>query len=155
MADPTEGTFLVTHADAESAVLRDVHDGQVHTLVDHPDFEAGEVVDATLQAEPPMEVSWQVLNVAKRRLIPVEESPETPTRQAREIAAEQSVGEVTRRERAGLGELHVLTVPAEETAQAVADVVDDEVARSRAARLGVSRVEVRADDGVVSVRYLP
>ncbi len=155
MADRTEGTFLVTHADAESAVLRNVHDRQVHTLADHPDLSAGEVLEATLSPEPPMEVTWRVVDVADRRTIPVEESPETPTSQAREIAADQSVGEVTREERAGEGELHVLTVPAEETAQAVADVLEDEATRSRAARLGVARVEVRAADGVVSVRYLP
>jgi hypothetical protein len=147
--------FLVTHADEESAVLRDVRDGQVHTLADHPDLAAEEVVEATLRPEPPMEVTWRLVDIAERRSIPVEESPETPTRQAREIAAGRAVGEVTRRERAGEGELHVLTVPPDRTAAAAADVVDDEVTLSRAARLDVSRVEVRAAEGVVSVRYLP
>jgi len=60
-----EGHFLVTHADEDSAVLKDVDRGQVHTLADN---------EATLV---------------------------------------------------------------------------------RAARLGVERVEVRSDPGVVSVRYLP
>jgi len=154
MAGKKRGTFLVTHAD-ESAVLRDVRDGQVHTLADHPDLAAGEVLEATLRPEPPMEVTWRPVDIAERRSIPVEESPETPTRRAREIAAGQAVGEVTRQARAGEGELHVLTVPPDRTAAAAADVVEDEATRSRAARLGVSRVEVRAGDGVVSVRYLP
>ena len=62
---------------------------------------------------------------------------------------------MTRRERAGTGELHVLTVPDGETEAAVADVLEDEATLARAARLGVERVEVRSEPGVVSVRYLP
>ena len=57
--------------------------------------------------------------------------------------------------RAGEGELHVLTVPEDGTTDAVADVLDDEETLARAARLGVRRVEVRGESGVVSVRYLP
>jgi hypothetical protein len=103
-----------------------------------------------------MEVAWTVAELRDRRTIPVERSAEPPTRQAEEIAAEQAVGEVTRQERAGDGELHVLTVPADGVEDAVTDVLDDEETVARAARLGVARVEVRAgDDGVVSVRYLP
>jgi len=50
----------------------------------------------------------------------------------------------------------VVTVPEETTDAAVSDVVDDrEATLSRAARLGVNRVEVRSTPGVVSVRYLP
>jgi len=149
------GTFLVTHVDEESAVLTDVTDGQVHTLSSHPDLSEGEVLEATVAPEPPMEVTWEVLTVDDRREIPIEYSPERPTGQAREIADEQAVGEVTRRDRAGEGELHVLTVPAEETEAAVEDVRDDDATRRRAARLGVDRVEIRAADGVLSVRYLP
>jgi len=155
MTDQKRGTFLVTHADEGSAILRDVEDGQVHTLSANPDLTAEEIVEATLRPEPPMEVTWEIVEIEREQAIPVEESPETPTRQAREIASDQSIGAVTRRERAGKGELHVLTVPADRTADAVADVIDDEATLSRAARLGVSRVEIRADDGVVSVRYLP
>jgi hypothetical protein len=63
---------------------------------------------------------------------------------------------LTRRERAGTGEIHVITVPEEETEQAVADVADDEEnTLARAARLGVNRVEIRAAPGVVAVRYMP
>jgi len=151
-----EGTFLVTHADEESAVLRDVADGQVHTLAGNPGVEAGVVVEAAIEPEPPMEVAWQVTDLREQRTIPVERSPEPPTQQARDIAAEQSVSEITRQERAGEGELHVLTVPAADTEDAVADVLDDEETVARAARLGVTRVEIRAaETGVVSVRYLP
>ena len=149
------GTFLVTHADAESAVLRDVHDAEVHTIEGDLEVVVGDVLEATLVAEPPMEVVWRTTAVEDRRTIPVEESPESPTTLARDLAADQAVGEVTTRERAGEGELHVLTVPADRTEAAVADVLADEETIARAARLGVSRVEIRADDGVVSVRYLP
>ena len=64
--------------------------------------------------------------------------------------------ELTRRERAGTGEIHVLTVTESDTEAAVADVLaDTEGLRSRAARLGVERVVVRSAPGVVCVRYLP
>ena len=55
----------------------------------------------------------------------------------------------------GDGEDVDLTVPDEETEAAVGDVLDDEATVERAARFGVERVEVRAEPGVVSVRYLP
>jgi hypothetical protein len=149
------GTFLVTSADEGAATLRDVTDSQVHALADNPGVEAGEVVVGTVAPEPPMDVAWRLVAVDSRRQVPVEHSPEPPTRQARELAADQPVGEVTRRERAGEGELHVLTVPEERTDRAARDVVEDEETVARAARLGVDRVEVRASEGVVSVRYLP
>lgn len=153
--DRQEGTFVVTHVDEGTAVLQDVHSGGVHTLAESPDLEPYEVLEATLAVQPPMEVVWTVAEVHDRRTIDVEHSPETPTQQARELAAGQSVGELTTRERAGEGELHVISVPPERTEQAAADVVEDEATLTRAARLGVGRVEVRAADGVLSVRYLP
>lgn len=149
------GTFVVSHVDAESAVLTDVADAHVHTLSAHPDFSSGEVLEATIRAQPPMEVTWEVVAVHDRRTIPVERSPERPTKLARDIAGDQPVGEVTRRAREGEGELHVLTVSEEQTEQAVEDVLDDDETVRRAARLGVDRVEIRADEGCVSVRYLP
>ncbi|EMA12078.1 DUF5812 family protein [Haloarcula marismortui] len=150
-----EGTFLVTNADDGSATLRNVADSQVLTLSDNPGVEAGEVVEGTVEPEPPMEVTYTVTEVAKRRTIPVETVDLAPTAQTTEIAAEQAPGELTTVERAGEGEVHVLTVPEDETAEAATDVVEDEATLSRAARLGVDRVEVRTAAGVVSVRYLP
>ncbi|WP_424017641.1 DUF5812 family protein [Halorientalis pallida] len=150
-----DATFLVTAADDESAVLQDVTDSQVHTLSTNPGVEVGEIVAASIEPEPPMEVAWQVVEITDQRTIPVERSPEPPTKQAREIAADQPVGEITRQERAGEGELHVITVPDGEADDAAADVLDDEETLARAARLGVDRVEVRADGQALSVRYLP
>ncbi|PSQ43843.1 hypothetical protein BRD14_02335 [Halobacteriales archaeon SW_5_68_122] len=153
--DAREGRFLVTHADEESAVLKDVDRGQVHTLADNPGVEAGDILEGAVEPEPPMEVTYALVEVETRRHPTVEESPEPPTAQEREVAADQPEGEVTRTERAGTGELHVLTVPEGETEAAVADVLEDEATLARAARLGIERVEVRSEPGVVSVRYLP
>lgn len=156
MTDEKESTFLVTHAEDDSAVLKDVHAGQVHTLSSNPGLQADEVVECTVAPDPPMEVTYQVIEVAERYSVAIEESPEPPTTQEQDIASDQPVGEITKEPRAGDGEIHVLTVPEETTESAVADVVEDrEATLSRAARLGVERVEVRSAPGVVSVRYMP
>jgi hypothetical protein len=155
-AERAEGTFVVTHADEGSAVLRDVHTNRVHTLSSNPGFAAYDCVEAELAADGPMGVTWTLREERDRRRIEVSAVDAEPTRQATEIAADQSVGELTRRERAGEGELHVITVPDGETEAAVEDVTDDrESTVSQAARLGVRRVEVRSAPGVVVVRYLP
>ena len=151
-----EGLFLVTHADADSVTLRDVVDSQVLTLSANPGLEVGSVIEATLEAEPPMEVTWRPVSIEERRRVTVERTAEPPTRQAREIAADAETGGVTVRERAGNGEIHVLRVPPDRTEGAASDVIEDEATLVRAARMDeVSRVEVRSADGVVSVRYLP
>ncbi len=149
-----QGTFHVTEADDDAAVLRDVTDSQVHTLADNPGVEAGTMVEATLEPEPPIDVVWHA-EVDRTFEVSVSRSEEPPTQRARETAADQSVGEITRHERAGTGEVHVLTVPDGETDAAATDVVDDEATVERAASIGVERVEVRVEPGVVSVRYLP
>ena len=148
-------TFVVTTADEDAATLRDVDDAQVITLAENPGVEAGEVLAATVEPEPPLEVAYTLTEIESRRTIPVERSDHSPTAMERDLAADQEVGAITRRERAGEGEIHVLTVPEDRTDDAVDDVVEDEETVARAARLGVERVEIRADDGVVSVRYMP
>ncbi|WP_160134993.1 DUF5812 family protein [Halococcus salsus] len=151
-----QSTFLVTHADAASAVLKDADDGQVHTLAENPDLDANDALDATVASDE-LGVTWELVDIEERRPLTTGESEEPPTSQERELAAEGDEGDVTTRERAGVGEIHVLTVPPERVADAVSDVLDDEATLVRAARLGVNRVEVRSDGeaGVVSVRYLP
>lgn len=156
MTDEKESTFLVTHAEAESAVVKDVHDGQVHTLRSNPGLAVDDAIEATVAPDPPMEVTYRVVDVEDRRSLSIERSEEPPTVQERELAADQAVGELTRTERAGVGEIHVLTPPEESTEQAVTDVLEDrETTLARAARFGVNRVEIRSAPGVVSVRYLP
>ncbi|MFC3959791.1 DUF5812 family protein [Halovivax cerinus] len=162
MTDPTEsepvaGTFVVTHADEDSAVLRDVETARVHTLSANPDLEAHEVIEATVAPEPPLSVTWTIDELDARRTVDVLDSDLSPTTHEREIAADQAVGDLERVERAGTGELHVLSVPPDETENAAADVLDDLETVARAARLDAVRVEVRrdSDEGVLSVRYLP
>lgn len=154
--DGKESTFLVTHTDEDSAVLKDVHDGQVHALSTNPGIEVDDAIEGIVAPDPPLEVSWQLVEVTDRRSLSIEVSEEPPTQQERAIGDSQPEGELTRQPRAGIGELHVVTVPEETTDAAVSDIVDDrEATLSRAARLGVNRVEVRSTPGVVSVRYLP
>lgn len=159
MSTEKSGTFLVTHADDESAVLKDVDDGQVHPLSANPGVEEGDALDASLTPEPPMEVTWAIVDVEQRRSLRVEMSDEPPTALERELAGSQDVGEMTRTERAGTGEIHVFTLPETESDaaidDAVSDVADDEGTLIRAARLGVDRVEIRAAEDVLSVRYMP
>lgn len=153
--DETTGTFLVTHAGEESAVLRNVDTGQVHPLSTNPDLESGDAIEGTVTPEPPIEATWELVEIEDRRSLSVERSDEPPTQQERDIGAGQTVGEVTRTQRAGVGELHVLTVPPERTEETVEEIIDDEETLARAARYGVNRAEVRAEEGIVSVRYLP
>ena len=158
MTDPKEGTFLVTAADDDSAVLKDVTDGQVLTLSSNPGVERFDAVVGTVEPDPPLEVSWQLVDVESRRSLSLEASDEPPTADSRAAAAEQPAGELTRRERAGTGEVHVITVPEDEAeTERTADGIleDREATLARAARLGVNRVEVRTEPGVVSVRYTP
>lgn len=151
-----EGTFLVTAADDSSAVLKNVESGQVHTLSSNPGVERNDVVEGTVSPDPPMNVSYQLVETASRRSLSVERSEEPPTALSEELAESQDVGELTREPRAGDGEIHVVTVPEEGTEAAVDDVLDDEEGLlSRAARLGVNRVEIRSSPGVLSVRYMP
>lgn len=151
------GTFVVTHAESESAVVRDVDTAQVHTLASNPGLEVHDVLEATVVPEPPLEVTWEVIDVAERRAIDLVDSDLEPTRRAADLAAEAEIGDLVKEERAGTGEIHMFRVPEGEVEAAARDVLEDEETIARAARLEAVRVEVRrsADDGVVSVRYLP
>jgi len=149
------GTFLVTAADEDSVVLSDVADGQVLTLEENPGFTADQVVEATLETVPPMETLWSVASLEETRDVTVEVSDERPTKTSRDLAATMDDGDLEARERAGTGTIHVIAVPEDRTDDAVADVLEDEQTLRMAARLGIRRVEVRSDPGIVTVRYLP
>lgn len=151
------GTFVVTHAEAESAVVRDAETAQVHTLASNPGLEVHDVLEATVAPDPPLEVAWEVVDVEDRRTIELVDSDLEPTTHEKELAAETEVGDLVQEERAGTGELHVFSLPDGEVEAAAQDVLDDEETIARAARLEAVRVEVRrsAEDGVLSVRYLP
>ncbi|MFC6768648.1 DUF5812 family protein [Natrinema soli] len=151
------GTFVVTHAEDESAVVRDVDTAQVHTLASNPGLEIHDVLEATVAPEPPLDVAWEVIDVEDRRSIDLVDSDLEPTQREKELAADSEVGDLVQEERAGTGEIHVFHVPEGEVEPAAQDVLTDEETIARAARLEAVRVEVRrsADDGVLSVRYLP
>ncbi|WP_232702927.1 DUF5812 family protein [Halobacterium wangiae] len=155
MTDEKTATFLVAEADDDSAILSDVSDAQVHTLSENPGVEAGDVLAATVAPDPPMGVTYSVVDVEERKRIPVEVSEEAPTRQAESMAADLDAGELATAERAGVGEVHVLSVPADSVEAAVEDVLEDDQTVARAARIGVERVEVRSGEDFLSVRYLP
>jgi len=125
MTDEKESTFLVTHVESDSAVLKDVHDGQVHTLSSNPGLTVDDALEATVAPDPPMEVTYQIVEIMEQRALSIAESEEPPTVHERELATETETGELAREERAGVGEIHVLTPPEEDTADAVSDVIDD------------------------------
>ncbi|ELY44306.1 DUF5812 family protein [Natronorubrum sulfidifaciens] len=153
----TTGTFVVTHAEADSAVVRDVETAQVHTLSSNPGLEIHDILEATIAPEPPLEVTWQLVDVEDRRTIELVDSDLEPTQHAKELAADAEIGDLIQEERAGTGEIHIFCVPAADVEAAATDVLEDEETIARAARLEAVRVEVRraVDDGVLSVRYLP
>lgn len=149
------GTFLVTAADADSVVLSDVADGQVHTLEENPDLSTGQVVEATIAPVPPLDTLWTVEELLETREVDVSVTDERPTKTSRDLAATMEEGTLETRDRAGEGAIHVITVPAEITEDAVEDVLDDDQTLRTAGRLGVDRVEIRSGPGIVTVRYLP
>ncbi|MFB6298881.1 MAG: DUF5812 family protein [Halobacteriales archaeon] len=157
-ATPTEkrGTFLVTDADADSAVLSDVADGQVHTLTSNPGLTEDDIVEGVLVAEPPLEVMWSLTDIEHRRQLQIVVPDEPPAERTVDLAAGEGVGELVKQPLEGTteGELHVLSVAPEKTEAAIDDITEDDATRIRAARLGASRVEVRGADGVIGVRYL-
>jgi hypothetical protein len=155
MTDEKTATFLVTSADDGAAILSDVRNGQVHTLSENPDAEQGDVLEATITPDPPMNVTYSVVEIAERKDIPVQVSAESPTPMAREMAADLETGELETTERAGVGEVHVLAVDPSGVEAAVEDVQTDEQTVARAARIGIDRVEIRSGEDFVSVRYLP
>jgi len=156
MGDQKTSTFLVTHVESGSAILKDVHDGQVHTLDATDEFAVDDAVEATIAPEPPLELTYRVVELEERWPLSIEHSEEPPTAHERAIAADQPTGELTQEPRAGIGEIHVLSPPEDATDAAADDLLKDrESTLSRAARLGVNRVEIRTDPGVLSVRYLP
>ena len=151
------GRFYVKYTTDSSVTLHEVDTGQICTLVENPDVDTHDIIDATLVAQPPMEVSYLVDELHDRYSIPVETSPEPPTRQVREMGAEMDEMEAVAIEREGEGEIHILGVEPGNVEQTVEELHEDEMTYKNAARYGVDRVEIRADEeaGIVSVRYLP
>lgn len=153
------GTFYVKYATEDSVTLHEVNTAQICTLIENPDFERHDIVEAVLKEQPPMGVSYLVEHLENKYTIPVESSEESPTKQVRDFGAEKlDVGEAVQIEREGMGKIHVLNVEPEDTETSVEGLLDDGATYKNAARYdNVERVEIRSDEdeGVVSVRYMP
>ncbi len=155
--ETVSGTFYVKYTADSSVTLHEVNTGQICTLIENPGFAVHEIIEATLVAQPPMEVSYLVSELDDQYAIPVERTPEPPTTQVTEIAAEMDEMEAAAIDRAGEGEIHILRVAPDNVEQTAEELNEDEMTYKNAARYGVSRVEIRSseDDGIVSIRYLP
>jgi len=151
------GTFYVKYAQDTAVTLHEIDSEQIYTLIENPGLKRHEIVEASLVAQPPMEVSYLIDELESRRTIPVERSPESPTEQVRGVGSELDTGQAVAIEREGKGEIHVLSVEPDRTERTAEEIPDDEMTYKNAARYGVGRVEVRSDAeaGIVSVRYLP
>ena len=151
-----DSTFLVTARDGSSTVLRDVESGQIYSLATAIDFDRLTIIDGTVESEPPLHVVYELAEITTARTVDVETSSEPPTANTKQVAANQPLGEMTRKPRAGTGEIHIITVPDDNSTEAVADILDDKITLcERAARLGINRIEIRSATGVVAVRYMP
>lgn len=155
--EPEAGTFYVKHVEDVAITLHEVHTGQIFTVIENPGLERREIIEATLVAQPPMQVSYLIDELQSRRTLPVEVSAESPTRQATTVAADLAHGDAVAIDREGEGEIHVIKVDPDQLDETVEEVADDEMTYKNAARYGVTRVEIRSDedDGVVTIRYLP
>jgi len=155
--ETSAGTFYVKYAQESAVTLHEVNTAQICTLIENPGFETHDIIEATLIAQPPMQVSYLVQDLEAHYSIPIETSPERPTQQVRGVAGDIDVGEAVAIEREGEGEIHILRVDPEDTEQTAEELDDDEMTYKNAARYGAERVEIRTDedDGVVSIRYLP
>jgi len=151
------GTFYVKHVEEAAVTLHEVETTQIFTLVENPDLERHEILEASLVAQPPMQVSYRIEELESRRKIPVEASEEPPTSNAIKVAGELDEGDAIPIEREGDGEIHIIRVPPKHVNEAAEDVLEDEMTYKNAARYDVECVEVRSDEdeGVVSIRYLP
>lgn len=143
------GTFLVTHTDPGSAVLRAVTTGQIYPVAEPPELGAGDILLATLEPADATASVWAMVTRVEYPLT-VESSDDPPPETVRRTVQDTSPGTLERLDRAW-GELHAIAVP--DAATAITDIVDDPATRSRAARIGARHVIVRGTDAVVGVEY--
>ena len=151
------GTFYVKYAEESAVTLHEVHSGQIFTLIENPGVEAHDIIEASLVAQPPMQVSYLIDELVDHYSVPVETSSEPPTQHVQDIAMDLDFGESVAIDRKGEGEIHILRIEPDDVGQVASELTTDELTYKNAARYDVGRVEIRAeyDDGVVSIRYLP
>jgi len=151
------GRFYVKHTEDVAVTLHEIGTGEIYTLVENPDIETHQILDATIVENPPLGVSYLIEEIHSQETIPVEHSDEPPTRQVQDIVTDMEYDQAVAIEREGEGEIHILHVDPDDVAETAEYVDDDETTYKNAARYGVERVEVRTDgdEGIVSIRYLP
>jgi hypothetical protein len=151
------GRFYVKHTEDVAVTLHEIDSEQIVTLIENPDLETHQIIDATLAENPPLGVSYIVEEIHSQETIPVEDSEEPPTRQVERIASDMEINQAVAIEREGEGEIHVLRVEPDNVTETAEGIEEDETTYKNAARYGIDRVEVRTDDadGIVSIRYLP
>lgn len=149
--------FYVKYATDSSVTLHDIDSEQICTLIENPGVENHDILDATIVAQPPMEVSYFVDELHDHYSIPVEISSEPPTSNVRELATDMDEMDAVAIEREGEGEIHILRVDPENVETTTEELLEDEMTYKNAARYDVGRVEIRSDEekGIVSIRYLP
>ncbi len=155
--ETTYGTYYVKYAEDTAVTLHDVETAEIVTLIENPGFVDHEIVEATLIAQPPMEVSYLVKELHDQWKVDVEISSQSPTTQTLKIADQMDEDEVIAFEREGTGEVHVLKIDPSSVAQTAESLDEDEQPYKNAARNGVDHVEIRSDEdaGVIAIRYLP
>lgn len=155
--ETSSGTFYVKYAQESAVTLHEVNTGQIFTLIENDGLETHDIIEASLIAQPPMQVSYAINELDSHRSVPVETSPEPPTQQVREIGEDMEVGEAVAIDREGDGEIHILSVHPGSTESTAEELHDDEMTYKNAARYEIGRVEIRTDEdvGTVSIRYLP
>jgi len=155
--ETSAGTFYVKHTEESAVTLHEIDTSQIFTLVENPGLETHQIIEATLMAQPPMQVSYLIKDLESQRTIPVETSPEPPTTRVKKLGTEMEEGQAAAIDREGEGEIHILRVKPEHTEHTAEEVHEDEMTYKNAARYEIERVEVRTDEeeGIVSIRYLP
>lgn len=151
------GTYYVKYAEEKAVTLHDVDTAEINTLIQNPGIETHDIIEATLIAQPPMEVSYILKEMHDHYSIDVETSPESPTKQVMDISEQMDEDEVIAIEREGNGEIHILKINPADVARTADSLDDDEKPYKNAADVGVDKVEIRTDEdeGVISIRYLP
>ncbi len=151
------GTYYVKYAEDTAVTLHNVETAEIVTLSENPGFVDHEIVEVTLIAQPPMEVSYLVKELHDQWKVDVEISSLSPTTQTLKIADEMDEDEVIAFEREGTGEVHVLKIEPDRVEPTVDTLDEDEQPYKNAARNGVDHVEIRSDEdaGVIAIRYLP
>jgi len=150
------GRFVVTAADAESLMVRGVDSAQVLTVTDPTDLDRWTVFDATLEHADTLGLTMRATSIDHQFMVQIDDQEERPTSRSRSVVTSLDAGASTFLPRQDAGGTDVIALAdADHVAARRTMAADVEPVVMRAARLDVSRVELRSAPGILSVRYLP